>query len=141
MKKTKKIHKNKKGGFLFKNSKVSNLSDCDPLKLTNIKGSKELHEKYHKCCPKGFFGSKNTSPYCKQIDLNFQAAREMENLSNEFHGYNYHEIDKLNEIDNKLQTTKKKYWYFFGGKTKYKKNTNTKKCKTKHCKNFIPLKI
>ena len=30
-----------------------------------------MKDNYQKCCPKSMFGSKNSSPYCKQLDLNF----------------------------------------------------------------------
>lgn len=51
-------------------------AECDPNNLVNIKTEKEMHTNYHKCCPKSYFGFKNKSPYCKQLDLNFQAAQK-----------------------------------------------------------------
>lgn len=67
--------KNKKGGFFFsKNDYVAPSTECDPNNLASISGSNALHENYQKCCPKGIFGTKNSSPYCKQVDLNFQSA-------------------------------------------------------------------
>ena len=109
--KTRKTRKRqiKKGGFFSyffgkKNTDISNPSsnsnlesqnsplipkknNCDPLELPSIKNVKDLHAKYQQCCPKTFFGRKNTSPYCKQVDLNYQAQLKADNDANEYAGY------------------------------------------------------
>jgi hypothetical protein len=115
----KKSRKNKKGGRLFsQNNYVAPSGDCDPNNLTSIQGSKALHENYQKCCPKGFMGTKNSSPYCKQVDLNFQAARKAENDANEYYGYQPNEVYQMKQQESTMNTQpQKKYWYkFWGGK-------------------------
>ena len=48
-------------------------SECDPNNLSMIKDTKSMKDNYQKCCPKGMFGSKNSSPYCKQLNMNFDS--------------------------------------------------------------------
>lgn len=64
----------KRGGGWFATKKVSALEICDPNKLSSIKDYNEMHTNYQTCCPKSRFGYKNSSPYCKQLDLNFQTV-------------------------------------------------------------------
>ena len=33
-----------------------------------------MYSNYQTCCPKSWYGRKNNSPYCKQLDLNYKAA-------------------------------------------------------------------
>jgi hypothetical protein len=76
--------KSKKGGFfgLFKDN---HNSECEPNNLNNLETSNELHSEYQKCCPKSWYGRKNNSQYCKDIDLNykdtFNTRRKDANLS------------------------------------------------------------
>lgn len=124
----KKSRKNKKGGRLFsQNNYLAPSGDCDPNNLTSIQGSKALHENYQKCCPKGFMGSKNTSPYCKQVDLNFQAARKAENDANEYHGYNPNDVYQMKQQEPYVNPMPKKPWYkFWGGKTRTSRKRSNK---------------
>jgi len=71
--------KNKKGGLfgLFESKPFANPS-CDVNNLANLRTSEQLHENYQTCCPKGTFGTKNSSPYCRQLDLNFRSAIQNE---------------------------------------------------------------
>ena len=121
----------KKGGFFFnKNSYVVPSEKCDPNKLTTIKGSQALHSNYQLCCPKGSFGTKNTSPYCKQVDLNFQAALKEENEAKGYVGFEPDEVYQMKQQDD---ITPKKPWYkFWGGKTK-KMRKSRKLRKVKKC--------
>lgn len=97
MRKTKRHRKNKSrtrhykrgGGFFdFFTGKSSVVpDDCDPMKLTQLKTSNEMRSKYQQCCPKKYFGmAKNSSPYCKQLDLNFKSAVEREGLEKQYVG-------------------------------------------------------
>jgi len=123
----KKPRKNRRGGGLFgnKTNYIVPLGDCHPNNLSYITGSKALHDNYQKCCPKGFMGTKNSSPYCKQLELNFQAARKLENDVNEYHGFQPNEIYHMKQQESTINTqTQKKPWYkFWGGKKtrKYRK--------------------
>lgn len=65
--------KSRKGGFfgLFKDN---HNSECDPNNLDNLETSNELHSEYQKCCPKSWYGRKNNSQYCKDIDLKYKDA-------------------------------------------------------------------
>ncbi len=80
MKKSMKKNKTKKGGFfnLFGKKKVVP-AECDPNNLSMIKDAKSMHANYQTCCPKNWFGRKNSSSYCKQLDLNFKAAQKGSN--------------------------------------------------------------
>ena len=124
--------KSKKGGFLnlFKSNQTVLPDECDPNKLTMIKGSTALHQNYQKCCPKRFLGLKNSSAYCKQLDLNFQSALKEENAANEFPGSSPEEAYNMKTVtnysDTSAQLPKMEYdvnaaqtkpWYkFWGGK-------------------------
>ena len=83
--------KNKRGGGFFdfftgSSSKVVP-SECDPNNLSQLKTSEQLRSNYQTCCPKTFFGmKKNSSPYCKQVELNANAAVEREGMEKEFVG-------------------------------------------------------
>ena len=74
IRKSKRRRHRKRGGGWFATKKVSVSEICDPNKLSSITDYKEMHKNYQTCCPKSRFGYKNSSPYCKQIDLNFQTA-------------------------------------------------------------------
>jgi hypothetical protein len=155
-KKSQKRNKTKKGGFtnFFNSNKPSVVpSYCDPNQLSLIKGSNALHNNYQKCCPKTYLGSKNSSPYCKQVDLNFQAALKNENNANDYqevnqdfsqdngyNGYNngsngYNNISQNNSAPipylppNMINAQKKPWYKFWGGKTK--KNRKNKKKNTR----------
>jgi hypothetical protein len=125
----KKMRKTRKGGFFLnsRNKSVVPLAECDPNNLSSIKGSNDLHANYQKCCPKGMFGRKNSSPYCKQLDLNFQSALKEENDANEYQGYEPDEVYKMKQDE--LAAVPKKPWYKLrGGKTKRnKKHSHRKK--------------
>ena len=77
MKKSKKKYmKSKKGGFFnfWSNKPKVTPSECDPNNLSMIKDAKSMHANYQTCCPKNWMGRKNSSSYCKQLDLNFKAV-------------------------------------------------------------------
>ena len=123
--------KNKKGGFFFGTPKVVSLPECDVNNLSTI--SKDMGDgqdplikmraNYQKCCPKDFMGRKNSSPYCKQLNMNFQSQA---NYQRDIEGYYGDETDvgKIKQIMNNpnfIQTSSnipsKKPWYkFWGGK-------------------------
>jgi hypothetical protein len=131
----------KRGGFLnFFSSKPTVLpSECDPNQLSLIKGSDALHANYQKCCPKTYFGSKNSSPYCKQLDLNFQSSLKGENNAKEYPDAEPMEQYQMNqnppsypspqlpkpEMDRAVAETKA--WYKFWGGKKTRKNRKHKK--------------
>jgi hypothetical protein len=128
--------KTKRGGFLnFFSSKPTVLpSECDPNQLSLIKGSDALHANYQKCCPKTYFGSKNSSPYCKQLDLNFQSSLKGENDANEYQDINPMEQQNTSyasaqlpktEMDRAVAETKP--WYKFWGGKKTRKNRKHRK--------------
>lgn len=60
-------------------------AECDPNNLSQLKTSEQLRANYQTCCPKTFFGMrKNSSPYCKQVELNAKAAIEGEGMQKQF---------------------------------------------------------
>jgi hypothetical protein len=60
---------------------------CDYSNITELTTPEEMHKKYQSCCPKSRLGFKNTSPYCKQIELNFKSNLKGQNDANEYKGY------------------------------------------------------
>lgn len=70
--------RNRKGGFwgLFDDKHNTGNTECDPNKLANLKSSYEIKKNIDTCCPKTWYGRKNNSPYCKQLDLNYKAASQ-----------------------------------------------------------------
>ena len=107
MRKTKKHKKSarrtrrhyKIGGGLFDFFKGSSQvvpSDCDPMKLTELKTSNDMRNKYQTCCPKKYFGlMKDSSPYCKQLDLNFKGAVEREGMEKQYVGMEPLEVSQM----------------------------------------------
>ena len=76
-KRNSKRSRNRKGGFfgLFKDKHNTGNTACNPNNLANLKSSYEIKQNIDTCCPKSWYGRKNNSPYCKQLNLNYDAAR------------------------------------------------------------------
>jgi hypothetical protein len=70
--------RNRKGGFFgfFDDKHNENDTACNPDNLVNLKDSNDMRSNYQTCCPKTWYGRKNNSPYCKQLDLNYKAASQ-----------------------------------------------------------------
>lgn len=78
--------RSRKGGFfgLFNDKHNEADAACNPNDLVNLTDSNDMRSNYQMCCPKSWYGRKNNSPYCKQLDLNYKAASkesEMETAS------------------------------------------------------------
>ena len=106
-----KSHKNKKGGFFnFWSSKKIIPSECDVNKLSMIKEPKDMQQNYLKCCPKNWLGRKNSSPYCKQLDLSYKNILNENNANAQFTGSSHEEIFNMRKnntiIDDPLANTK-----------------------------------
>lgn len=101
--------KSKKGGFFFSNKTVDK-AECDPNQLSMITDAESMHAKYQKCCPKGVFGSKNSSPYCKQLELNFNPAIQRENNAGD------EDAAMMEHVYDVPMPQKKAWWKFWGGK-------------------------
>ena len=164
LKKNKIRSKTRKGGFFSGSTASVKLypGQCDINQLTQLKTSTEMQSNYQMCCPKGMFGAKNTSPYCKQLDLNFQSALTGENNPNEVYNmrqnnsrYNNNNnymttyqgpkpqydsdvnptVNQLSTYDSDLGSAqKKKAWYKFWGGKKSKKRHNKKRSHRRHKK-------
>jgi len=134
LKKKKHSRKNMKGGFLFGSRKVASSSECDINNLSSL--SKDMGDgqdplvkmrtNYQKCCPKDFIGNKNSSPYCKQLNMNYNSLSQ---YKSDISGYYGDEID-VSKIKQTMSSSipsasSQKPWYkFWGGK-------RTMKCRTK----------
>jgi hypothetical protein len=101
--------RSKKGGFfgLFsRKAPIVDSTQCEPNNLPNLRSADELKLNYQQCCPKKMFGFKNKSPYCKQVDLNYQAALENEKMNQEYIGvepediYNIKQQEQQNMLPN-----------------------------------------
>jgi hypothetical protein len=125
-----KSRKNKKGGFFnfFSSNSTVVPSECDPNNLSMIKDTKSMKDNYQKCCPKGMFGSKNSSPYCKQLDLNFTAGIKGENDAREYTGFSPEEVYQMKNAEHTftpdINTPKQKSWYQFWGGKKSRRTRN-----------------
>ena len=126
-------NRNRKGGFFFSSPKVASSAECDINNLSTI--SKDMGDgqdplikmknNYQKCCPKDFMGRKNSSPYCKQLNMNFDTQS---NYQRDIEGYYGDEtnVSKIKQIMNEpfpsykppinLGSTKKPWYKFWGGK-------------------------
>jgi hypothetical protein len=74
--------RSRKGGIfgLFEDKHNEGVTDekgnlCgDSNNLVNLTDRDHMRINYQTCCPKTWYGRKNNSPYCKQLDLNYKAA-------------------------------------------------------------------
>ena len=84
-KRNSKRSRNRKGGFfgLFEDKHNTGNTECDPNKLANLKSSYEIKKNIDTCCPKTWYGRKNNSSYCKQLNLNYDAALTQLHLKGE----------------------------------------------------------
>lgn len=148
-KKNKKGVKNLKGGFFFSRSAPKPYpGECDINQISLSKTPEDIHKKYQTCCPKGSFGTKNSSPFCKQLDLNFQSSLSGENNANEYHGYEPEEVynmrqnnsqpvpaAQLTPLQNDVAAAKKPWYKFWGGKkSKRMRSHKKRKYSRKHRK-------
>ena len=65
--------RSRKGGFwFFDDTHNTGNAACDPNNLVNLKDSNSMHANYQTCCPKTWYGRKNNSPYCKELDSKYK---------------------------------------------------------------------
>ena len=75
------VRRLKQVGVFFGKSKSVSSAYCDIMNLSSLSKDmgdcqdpvKKMREIYQKCCPKKFMGRKNSSPYCKQLNMNFDS--------------------------------------------------------------------
>ena len=101
----------------------------------------KMHTNYQKCCPKGFMG-KNKSPYCMQLEMNFNSLSKYKKVITGYYG-DETDVSKIkqimngpendNNINKSVDNNYKKSWYKFWGGKKTKKYNQEKK--------FIQIKI
>jgi len=142
-KRNSKRSRNRKGGFFgfFDDKHNTDNAACNPNNLVNLKNSNDMRSNYQTCCPKTWYGRKNNSPYCKQLDLNYNASSQesqMEIASTKqmikTNRFNVDDDNTISVIDCKnpsLYTTKEEIqnyiercncdnlrWYDYSGKKK-----------------------
>ena len=74
LKMTKKTRgKSRKGGFfgLFKDKHNEQNPQCNPNNLVNLTSTFDIKKKIDTCCPKSWYGRKNNSPYCKELNQKY----------------------------------------------------------------------
>ena len=78
--------RNRKGGFfgLFEDKHNETDTACDSNNLANLTDFNSMHANYQTCCPKTWYGRKNNSPYCKQLDSKFNAQQNTANMDAKF---------------------------------------------------------
>lgn len=152
--------KNRKGGFFFSKPKVVSSVECDVNTLPTLTKMPDvndtsgqlkplderisdldnmtynLRENYNKCCPKGFMGSKNTSPYCKQLDTTFKSIQQHKHDISGYYG-DETDVAKIKQVMNapmvapggQYEEPKKAWYKFWGGKKtrKHRKHSHQKR--------------
>ncbi len=64
-------------GYIEKvNAEYKKSEDPCSRNVSSFKNEYGLQKHYEKCCPKGFFGRKNSSKYCKEIDAAISEKRQ-----------------------------------------------------------------
>jgi hypothetical protein len=128
--------RNKKGGFFFSSPNVTTSTDCDVNNLSTLSTDTgdgqdpliKMRTNYQKCCPKDFMGRKNSSSYCKQLNMNFDSKS---NYQRDIAGYYGDETDvsKIKQTMNETAvppqiepSSSQKPWYKFWGGKKTRKN-------------------
>jgi hypothetical protein len=127
-----KTRRNLKGGFakFFSKKPVSAYSECDINNLsTSFKDMgdgqdplQKMHANYQKCCPKDSFGRYNSSPYCKQLKMNFDTQLQYQRDISGYYG-DETDVSKIKQTMNERTlpppTPVSKPWYkFWGGKSR-----------------------
>ena len=124
----KKSRRHLKGGFLkfFSKPSVTPLAECDVNNLSTISKDmgdgqdpiNKMHMNYQKCCPKDSFGKYNSSPYCKQLKMNFDTQVQYKRDISGYYG-DETDVSKIKQTMNEPMYPEKKPWYkFWGGKTR-----------------------
>lgn len=96
------------------------LIDLDNMSL-------RLRDNYSKCCPKGFMGRKNYSPYCNQLDTTFRIIQQHKQDISGYYG-DETDVGKIKQIMNyPVPVTapypiQQKPWYRFWGGIKTRKH-------------------
>ena len=130
----------KRGGGWFTTKKITDSSVCDPNKLVQLKTPEEMYLTYQTCCPKSRFGYKNSSPYCKQLELNYMSAIKAKNNLydiDEEGNPNYYAVENGSNIQTLSPRQTKKGWFSWSGGKKggsRKDGTCTRKRNKKHKK-------
>ena len=117
----------RKGGFfgMFKKNPVTPSGECDVNNLSSLSKDmgdgqdpvKKMHTNYQKCCPKDNFGRYNSSPYCKQLKMNFDTQVQYQR---DIAGYYGDETDvaKIRQVMKEPIVEKKPWYKLWGGKTR-----------------------
>ena len=127
-KSTRKSRRHLKGGFLnfFSKKPVISSAECDINNLSTISKDmgdgqdpvQKMQANYQKCCPKDSFGRYNSSPYCKQLKMNFDTQVQ---YKRDIAGYYGDETDvaKIKQTMAQEPVPQSKPWYkFWGGKSR-----------------------
>ena len=163
--------KNRKGGFFLNKTSVPPSGECNmntlpaltkfpdvndtngqlkPLdeRLNDLTVmSNKLRENYNKCCPKGFMGRKNSTPYCNQLDTTFKSIEQHKQDISGYYG-DETDVSKIKEaMDSPVSIPSapvtipsapvsipsapvSKPWYQFWGGKKSRKNKRHRKRRT-----------
>jgi hypothetical protein len=119
-----------RGGFtnFFSKNQIIPSEECNVNNLSTL--SKDMGDgqdpltkmraNYQKCCPKETFGRENSSPYCKQLKMNFDSQYQYKKDITGYHG-DETDVSKIREVMQAPMAPKKPWYKFWGGKTR--KNT------------------
>lgn len=150
--------RNKKGGFFFTKPTVAPSSECDVNNLPNLTKMPEVNNEngelkplddrlndltdmtnrlrvnYNNCCPKGFMGKKNSSPYCNQLDTTFKSIEQHKQDISGYYGDETN-VEKIKEVMDAPMVSPnpvpKKPWYqIWGGKKSRRNKKHNKRRKS-----------
>jgi hypothetical protein len=131
----KRSRRNLKGGFLnfFSKKPIASSSDCDVNNLSTISKDmgdgqdpvNKMHTNYQKCCPKDSFGKYNSSPYCKQLKMNFDTQVQYKRDITGYYG-DETDVSKIKETMQSPVAPSKPWYKIWGGKTKRHKRRSKK---------------
>jgi hypothetical protein len=139
------FRRNKKGGFFFR-SRVAPLGECEFSNLSTLSKDtgdgqdplNKMQQNYVKCCPKDFMGRKNSSAYCKQLNMNFDTLSQYKRDITGYYGPET-DVSKIKQVMNEpapapmpvIDTNYRKPWYKFWGGKKTRKHRKTRRGRTR----------
>jgi hypothetical protein len=137
---SRKSRRHLKGGFInfFSKKPVASSAECDINNLSTISKDMgdgqnpvtKMHANYQKCCPKDSFGRYNSSPYCKQLKMNFDTQVQYQRDISGYYG-DETDVSKIKQTMNEQSLPPKpaaKPWYkLWGGKTRKHKRRSHRK--------------
>jgi hypothetical protein len=138
---SRKSRRHLKGGFtnFLSRRPIASTAECDINNMSNLSKDmgdgrnpvQKMHANYQKCCPKDSFGRYNSSPYCKQLKMNFDTQVQYQRDISGYYG-DETDVNKIKQTMNENYspqpvTTSKPWYKFWGGKSRRRKRRSYRK--------------